>query len=178
LAWQVSWLADHCVPPTFPIQTYRWHNWWALSAYSRGGGFGIRSPVGSISSKFPFRFPALCASLENQARKLCTIIELKSSRVRCGLVCHVHRCLRRYVSLNKPRSIFSWLFSDFLLSATADRCNTIVPIGVWLCCRHLRTSGSGKGMTPRPDQYTLTPAWKTCRFLPRQSTSKHVVSIT
>jgi len=54
--WQVSWLAGHRAPPPSRIAPVA--VWRALSAYSRGGGSGLRSRNGSPSPDS--RFGPIC----------------------------------------------------------------------------------------------------------------------
>lgn len=48
-------------PTAFPALTRKWHRWSALSAYSRGGGFGTRRPSWVRRIRIPCSFPGtLC----------------------------------------------------------------------------------------------------------------------
>ena len=59
--------------PAFPVS--QWRYWHPLSAYSRGGGCGIRSPVRIDPSTFPVSSPERFAFLSgNRAGLLCALL--------------------------------------------------------------------------------------------------------
>jgi hypothetical protein len=138
-AWLVSWLASQCT--LLPSQGEpQWRLNKALSAYSRGGGCGMRSPFRIDPSTFPFDPLTLERRAGNRALSLCAFacesVKLETDAYsRCRGFCRQIRCLRRKFDWTKKAEFTQYLVDNPAKHGTCrgEGVDSDRSLGRWFC---------------------------------------------